>query len=212
MSEAPAARARVVLIDSGVKSAHPQLEGMGELAWGSTYGPDGRRLREPQVDLLGHGTAAAAAILEHAPGTWLYSVKVFHDAPECGFETILEALEEALEVEPHLVNLSLGTANLQWTDPLEEWVQRAASRGVRLVAPADWRGQPSYPGVLSGVEGVLMDRDVVRTEPVHDGRWWRGSPYPRPIPGIDAERWSGVSFAVANVTGVLAARLTRVED
>ncbi|MYG21824.1 MAG: hypothetical protein F4168_05470, partial [Gemmatimonadetes bacterium] len=38
------------------------------------------------------------------------------------------------------------------------------------------------------------------------------SPYPRPIPGVPVERnLSGISFAVANVTGVLASVLEGVQ-
>ena len=38
--------------------------------------------------------------------------------------------------------------------------------------------------------------------------FWRASPYPRPIDGVPPERnLKGLSFAVANVTGLLAAEV-----
>jgi hypothetical protein len=61
------------------------------------------------------------------------------------------------------------------------------------------------PGSLPGIIGVLPDpdcpRDVFR---YHDGMF-HASPYPRPIPGVPVDRnLQGISFAVANMTGLIA--------
>jgi hypothetical protein len=61
------------------------------------------------------------------------------------------------------------------------------------------------PGSLPGIIGVLPDpdcaRDVFR---YHDGMFY-ASPYPRPIPGVPVDRnLQGISFAVANMTGLIA--------
>jgi hypothetical protein len=52
-----------------------------------------------------------------------------------------------------------------------------------------------------------LDRNEIRST-VEVGRMsYRASGYPRPIPGVPVERnLKGLSFAVANVTGVLAAQ------
>jgi hypothetical protein len=62
--------------------------------------------------------------------------------------------------------------------------------------------------------GVVMDaaQDRATAAPIEvDGRTvLRASPYPRPIPGVPPERnLNGISFAVANATGALAAVLGR---
>jgi hypothetical protein len=157
-------------------------------------------------DLLGHGTCAAAAILDLAPGSTIYSVQVFGRALHCPFERVLDALRCALEWRPDLVNLSLGTLERRWLAALEEFT---AEDRARIVSPAAFEGLPSYPGALTGFTGVLMDESLPREAPVQrdhgSRRLWYASPYPRSLP--DLPRWSnfaGPSFAVANVTGALA--------
>jgi hypothetical protein len=57
---------------------------------------------------------------------------------------------------------------------------------------------------------VVLDwecaRDEYRTSPLPDGRTlYHASGFPRPIPGVAPERnLKGISFAVANVTGLIA--------
>ena len=66
---------------------------------------------------------------------------------------------------------------------------------------------------LAGVAGVTLDwecpRDEVRVAPGPAGEGvFVASGFPRPIPGVPAEaNLKGVSFATANVTGILACLL-----
>ncbi|NIR78361.1 MAG: hypothetical protein GWO00_08270, partial [Gemmatimonadetes bacterium] len=55
---------RVAVVDSGVNVPHPHLPGV---AGGVAFDVEGRESGD-WVDRLGHGTAAAAAIHEKAPG------------------------------------------------------------------------------------------------------------------------------------------------
>ena len=196
--------ARVVVIDSGVKIAHPHVRGMGNVVCGPTFNARGEAEPGEQVDRLGHGTAVVSTIFGHAPGSSLYSIKVFDERPECPFETVLFAIEHAIGLQPDLVNLSLGTPNLEWKDPLQKLLCTASMSDIRIVAPADFQGRPSYPGALDGAEGVVADQAVERAAPVRNGGWWHASPQPLELPGIAPARWAGSSFAVANVTGFLA--------
>ena len=212
--------ARIALIDSGVNRGHSHLRGAAAIVAGPIVGEDGTwREGEEQVDTLGHGTAAAAAILHLAPGSELYSIQIFDGRPACPFELVLAALEHAIERRPRpdLVNLSLGTPRADWNEQLAELVSAAAARGVELVAPAAFDGLPCYPGCLPGVSGVLMDarlpreRPELREEPGH--RFWYASPYPRDLPGLPrGANLAGVSMATANLTGYLASRRARARD
>jgi hypothetical protein len=67
----------------------------------------------------------------------------------------------------------------------------------------------TLPGSLPGVIGVMPDPDCPRDGfRYHDGMFY-ASPYPRPIPGVSVDRnLQGVSFAVANMTGLVARALT----
>jgi hypothetical protein len=66
------------------------------------------------------------------------------------------------------------------------------------------------PGSFTGVAGVVLEWELDRTALAVSGdptgaRIFSASGYPRPIPGVPPERnLSGISFAVANVTGFLA--------
>ncbi len=204
--------ADVVLVDSGVNASHPHLRGR-QVVPAATISPEGDLvLGVPQVDRLGHGTAAAAAILDLAPAATLHSIQIFHDEAACPFDHVLRAVAWALDRGADLVNLSLGTAELRWLDPLADLVARAAEGGTTLVAPASFRGLPSYPGMLPGVAGVVVDPAIPRDAPElrPDGlrAFWHASPFPRPLPNLPPSlNLSGPSLATANVTGFLAACL-----
>jgi hypothetical protein len=94
-----------------------------------------------------------------------------------------------------VVNLSLGTGNPDHRQAFAE-----AIGGLLVVSAAS-----ALPGSLPGVIGVGPDpdcpRDVFR---YHDGMFY-ASPYPRAIPGVPVDRnLHGTSFAVANMTGLVA--------
>ena len=113
-----------------------------------------------------------------------------------------------------LVNLSLGTTHPDHRAALGDAVARACARGTVIVAAGTHRGVDHLPGVLGGVVRVELDWHCPRMTVVvgedDAGRVvCRASGYPRPIPGVPPERnLKGISFAVANVTGALAARAT----
>ncbi len=210
MNLAPGPMPHVTLIDSGVNPLHPHVRGMGEILLGPTIRGDGSfGLAGSEIDEIGHGTAAAAAILDLAPGTVIRSIRVFVERLSCPFTNILRAIEIAVADGPSLINLSLGTTRPDWNEALMRLVDQAARRGCTLVAPAMVEGIPSLPGALDGVVAAIDDADVPRSEPVRvdDPRRtiFRASPFPRDIPGVPRRaNLRGPSFAAANVTGFLA--------
>ena len=206
MTDAPVT---VAIVDSGVNVPHPHLPAV---AGGVAIDLEGVE-HEDYTDRLGHGTAVASAIHEKAPAADIYAVKVFEDALATSVPTLVRALDWASERGVRLVNLSLGTPNDFRADELAPAVERAIERGTIIVSAHEHEGQPMYPGCLEGVVGVMLSWDQPR-ETVTKVRLGSGglalsaSGYPRPIPGVPPERnLNGISFAVANATGVLAAAL-----
>jgi hypothetical protein len=64
------------------------------------------------------------------------------------------------------------------------------------------------PGSLPGVVAVSADESCPRDVYRHRGGVYFASPYPRPIPGVPVSRnLQGISFAVANMTGLAARAL-----
>ena len=197
---------RVAISDSGVHARHPHVNGV---AGGVSITPDGREEAD-YIDRLGHGTAVTAVIREKAPDAEIYAVKVFHDSLTTRIETLVHALDWSVRNGMHLINLSLGTDNPQHEAVLGAAVERLAGQGIKLIAAYEDSGVRWLPGCIAGVVPVVLDwdcpRDSYRTSSLPDGRiLYHASGFPRPIPGVAPERnLKGISFAVANVTGLIA--------
>ena len=122
-------------------------------------------------------------------------------------------LAEATRDPEHGLNLSLGTVKPHNITVLTDAVRRAAECGTIIVSAREHDGEPWYPGSLPLVAGVVLDwtcpREAIRLEATEENRLLcAGSGYPRPVPGIPPERnLKGVSFSVANVSGLLACLL-----
>ncbi len=200
---------RIAVVDSGVHADHPHV---GGVSGGIAFGPAGE-LSDDFVDRLGHGTAVAAAIREKAPDCDLLAVRVFDRTLMTTGQALVAAIEWSALQDVQLINLSLGTANQEHAPALASAVARAAERGAIVVSAAPQEGAAWLPGGLSGVVSIDVDWDCPRDEcrvlsADAGGISLSASGYPRPIPGIPPERnFSGLSFAVANATGLLAAVL-----
>lgn len=199
----------VAVVDSGVNVPHPHLP---QVAGGVSIDLEGVE-SDDYVDRLGHGTAAAAAIHEKAPTAELWAVKVFDKRLATTVENLVTAIRWAVDREMRLVNLSLGTPNDFRKLELAPAIEAAVAAGTIVVSAAEHDGQLWYPGSMPGVVGVVMDveepREGVTVVQRPRGSALRASPYPRPIPGVPPERnFNGISFAVANATGVVAQLLS----
>lgn len=189
-------RVRVAIIDSGIHAGHPHVNG---IAGGVAFGSD------DFVDRIGHGTAVAAVIREKAPSAELFAVKVFDKQLATDVNTLASAIRWCADNGMHLINLSLGTTNAAHQDILQDAVNAALGSAAKVVSAYEW-----LPGSLPGVLGVVLDwecpREAYRTDTMPDGRIvYRACGYPRPVPGVPPElNLKGISFAVANVTGLLA--------
>jgi len=197
------------VLDSGVHADHPHVGGVqGGTSFASENVTD-------FVDRIGHGTAVAAAIREKSPDVDLLAVRVFERRLATDADVLVRAITWAADHGAHLINLSLGTANPAHGERLAAAIQHAASRGSLVVSARESNHVDWLPGSLPGVAGVVADwtceRDVIGvTAPSADDSLpvFHASAYPRSIPGVPRERnLSGVSFAVANVTGFLARAL-----
>ncbi|MEM7417038.1 MAG: S8 family serine peptidase [Gemmatimonadota bacterium] len=199
----------VAVVDSGAHVPHPHLP---RIAGGIAFDLEGRA-SDDITDRLGHGTAAAAAIHEKAPDADLHIVKVFDRELATTVSTLVRAIDWAIDEGCRIVNLSLGTPHDFRRAELEPAVARAVDAGVIVVSAQEHDDQLWYPGSIEGALGVVMDasqpRGSVRGAIVDSGPVVVASPFARPIPGVPPERnLNGISFAVANVSGVLAARMT----
>ena len=200
---------RIVIVDSGVHASHPHV---GGVAGGVSVSPSGA-LGDDYVDRLGHGTAVTAAIREKAPGAEVLVARVFDGRLDTTVEALVAAIRWAIAQRADLVNLSLGTANQAHGALLEGVVGEAAAAGVWVVAAGPQAHVRWLPGSLDRAVSVALDWTLAREACVVELREGglpivRASGYPRPVPGVPPERnLKGLSFAVANATGLLALAL-----
>ena len=197
---------RVGIIDSGVNPAHPHV---GGVVGGTRITSGDADDSTDYLDYIGHGTAVAGAIREKAPDAQLYAVKVFDRALTTNIEAIIKAIDWCVENAMDVINLSLGTVNIEHRAAIEQAVGRAAEKRTVLVAAREMSGKPSLPGCLPSVIGVVVDwqcpRDCYDVKRSDDDPVFIASAYPREIPGVPRERnMNGISFAVANMSGFVA--------
>lgn len=186
---------KIAIIDSGIHPGHPHV---GEIAGGLEITLAGES--QDTIDRLGHGTAVAGAIREKVGDAELYAVKVFDRRLTANIGVILRALEWCRDHRMDLVNLSLGTENPAHRDAF----LRVLGDGLLVVSAAN-----VLPGSLSEVIGVTPDPDCPRDVFRYHAGVFYASPYPRPIPGVPVTRnLRGISFAVANMTGLVARALS----
>lgn len=200
----------VAVIDSGVHPGHPHIIAE-KLAGGACVLRDGTVLagEEETRDALGHGTAVTAAIQETVPGARILTVRVFRDSLKTSAAALCAAIAWSVENGADIINLSLGSANAAHASVFSHAADKAAAEGALIVAAAEAQGQPCWPGCLPHVVGTGLDWDLPRGEcrVSTDRRMIMASGYPRPIPGVEPRRnLYGVSFAVAQVTGLIALR------
>jgi hypothetical protein len=182
---------RVAITDSGITPGHPHL---GAVAGGIAFVPSASP--EDILDRMAHGTAVAGAFREATSDTELYAVKVFDRRLSTRVETLLEALKWCAANGIDVVNLSLGTGNMRHLDNFA----RILDEGVLAVSVAG-----KIPGCLPRVIAVGADERCQRGSFRIEDEIFFTSPYPRPIPGVPVERnLQGNSFAVANMTGIVA--------
>jgi subtilisin family serine protease len=183
---------RIAVIDSGVNASHPHIVRV-----------DGGWPENDFLDRLGHGTAVMAAIQEKAPDAEYFAVRIFDRELRTNIDTLLAAIQWAVDHQMDIVNLSLGTANPGHAEKFAPFISRAI-----FVSPAG-----AYPGDLPGVIRVAQDPTLSRDQYRIDGDTFYASGYPRPMPGVPPERnLRGVSFAVANVTGFVARACEALPD
>ena len=165
---------KIAIIDSGIAQDHPAFQGSSppmptgfpransarDLAYTNNKVIVARNyvaLGTPQ-DSFGHGTAVAmeaagamaagplGVITGVAPGAWLGSYKVYQNQDPFGEDTVLQAIEDAVNDGMDVINLSLGVSMAERLpdDILVTAVERAAALGVVVsVAAGNFGDTPS---------------------------------------------------------------------
>ena len=199
---------RIAVIDSGVHPGHPHISASRLLPGVAILADGSLEVGEDAVlDRVGHGTAVTAAIQELAPHALILPIRVFREGLRASPRALIAAMDWASTQGAAFCNLSLGTTNPAHA---EHFAAATARCTGRIIAPRTAGDDaPCWPGMLPEVIAVGLDWDVPRGEARlgEDGVHY-ASGYPRPIEGVAQQRnLHGISFATAQVTGLVAAGL-----
>ncbi len=195
---------RIGVIDSGIDASNPYVCGVAGGVCLSSGGD--------WSDRIGHGTVVAATIREKAPEAQLFAIRIFDRELRANAQLLVEAIRWCAENRMDFANLSLGTQEPAHAPLLEEALAEARLRGTQCVSVFEENGIACWPGSLEAATAVIADSAIARNESARVHQRGRevlaASPLPRPLPGMPYARGlAGASFAVANVTGLLAAGL-----
>lgn len=145
---------KIAIIDSGVDTEHPEIgpiihgidiriDSDGQIIWGTDY-----------ADRSGHGTACTGIIRQIAPDAEIHTIRIFEQSLVADGRLLIGALQWVIDRGIDVVNLSLGTTDRQYFEPIQELCRQAAQEDIILVAAAHNRGIESYPAILPDAIGV----------------------------------------------------------
>jgi subtilisin family serine protease len=211
----------VAVIDSGIQTSHPQLNGV-TLQDDIAVVPQGHKLAVIPgngLDVFGHGTAVAGIILSLAPKCQLGNFRVLGIANTSKTEIILRAAQEALDRGYKVLNCSFGCAVQQQVLRYKSWVDEAYLKGIHVVAACnnqDFR-IPEWPAYFPSVVAVNM----MQTDDNNLFYYQRGTLVEFAARGINVKvPWvgghekvvTGSSFAAPRLAALLARLLSVYPD
>ncbi|HVG38314.1 MAG TPA: S8 family serine peptidase [Pyrinomonadaceae bacterium] len=210
---------RVAVIDSGVDTDHPSLQGKvkGSVEAHAQNGQINFR-RSTTGDSAGHGTACASIITTIAPDVELYSIKVLGAKASGTGDVFLSGFEYAIKQRMQVINLSLGTTKRELFGPLHDLLDKAYQLGCIVVAAANNLPQPSFPSIFSSSVVSVIKKEG--TDPFSFGYRY-GEVIEISAPGVGVRAaWpgggyrtlTGNSFACPHVVGLIALLLEAYPD
>jgi len=153
--EATGKGCRIAVIDSGVNTAHPALQGAAFTGVSILSEESAYRVEPTIEDEVGHGTGVVSTIRRIAPDAQIIIIRLFHHELEVRSEALLHALEYVEEhVECDILHMSLGLTHGGETALLRDKCAALAAKGMVIVSAFDNDGTLSFPAVLPDVIGV----------------------------------------------------------
>ncbi len=202
---------KVAVLDTGVDSSHPALEGV--VVPGYDYvDDDADPYDEAGGTVSGHGTFVAGLVHLVAPGATVVSMRVLDAEGEGDGYVIAEAIYDAVQMGVKVVNLSLGTVQKLESKVLNDMVKWARTKGTLTTAAAGNDGTEAqhWPAAQAEVLSVAAFNQADRGLAWYStrGGWVDfgavGTKLISLMPGGGYDAWSGTSMAAPVVAGQVA--------
>jgi subtilisin len=157
LKEADGRGVRVLVLDSGIETSHPDLAGATICSYRVELDGDSdlRRIVEDDAgDVYGHGTAVASILHRFAPAATIDSVKVI-GRPVGSSHFVVAALHWGIDQGYDVINCSFTSQEAQHLPRYKAAVDRAFCRNVLIVSACNnkeyWRVEypGSFPSVIS---------------------------------------------------------------
>jgi subtilisin family serine protease len=150
----------IAIIDSGIDTSDPRLEGVDVDGWSITLGATGHALLGANFhDDNGHGTEIAVAIHRLAPKARLLGVKIMDARLKTSADLMAAGIETASRNGAKVINLSLGTPNMGKALLLRDCCALAVENGAVVLAAAHPKGERAYPADLPETVGAASHPD-----------------------------------------------------
>ena len=211
---------RIAVVDSGVETDHPRLQGI-RLAddWHIVSGDVKLEVKPGDgTDVFGHGTAVTDIIRQIAPEAEIGSFRVLGERLNSRTAIIREGVRQAIDRGYHILNCSFGCGVKEHVLQYKDWIDEAYLQGIHIVAACnniDFT-VPEWPGYFPTVITVNMAKGSA-----NDRFYYRpGSLVEFAARGVNVSAaWrnhetrevSGSSFATPRVAAFLAKVLSVVD-
>jgi subtilisin len=212
--DATGAGVRVCIVDSGIERGHPLVGAV--VSSRAVVDRDGEiEVAEVEpADDCGHGTACASIVRRVAPQCELHSIRILGKNGAGTADSLVAGLSWAVEQEFDVINLSLSTPRVKFTQVLRELADEAYFRGSVVVASAHNARIESFPWRFSSVISVGShaedDKSLVLYNPTPPVEFFAmGQAVPVAGLGGAVTRNTGNSFATPHVSGLCALILSK---
>jgi subtilisin family serine protease len=209
---------RIAIIDTGVDLTHPDLQ--GQIKYTENLAPEPLDHNLAEI----HGTAVAGILSAHpdngigiagiAPDADIIALRACWPdksdslAAHCNSFTLALALNQAINLDSQIVNLSLSGPE----DPLlRELIEKALDKGIIVIAAVPGKEQVGgFPASVSGVIAVRQGNGIDNVNKLEV--FAPGKDILTTVPHQAYDFMTGSSFATPHVAGMVALMLQLYPD
>jgi len=153
-------RINVCIIDSGLASGFSQIDKKVTERISISYLDDRIEFSKATTDNIGHGTGVAGVLVETFKNVNLTIIKVFHDELKCTAESLLAAMEYALNTDCDIIHMSLGTESQKYEARFKDIIRLAKEKKTLIVCAKANNGIKSYPACMEDVIEVDGSKNI----------------------------------------------------